>query len=110
MERKESSFMSFLVGLLSGIIVGILYAPRSGKETREILKKVAEEYSEKGKEVYREKSKDIKEALEVSSKTAREKIDTIKEKAEQVSQSVSKKVKELTSKENNSDVEPLPEE
>ncbi len=37
----------FLIGATIGLALGILYAPRSGKETREMLKRKMEEMREK---------------------------------------------------------------
>lgn len=61
---------SFIGGLLTGAVVGgviaLLYAPKSGKETRDDLKKRLEEYGkemEKIKAKAKEKSKEVKEDL-----------------------------------------------
>lgn len=110
MERRDSGFISFLLGLLVGVVFGLLYAPRSGKETREIIKKAVDEYIEEGKKIYQEKSKEIHEAVETSKKTAKERLEEIKEKAERLSESVSQKVRSLGKKQESSDVEVLPEE
>jgi len=42
-DRDGNSFMWFLAGLGVGAVVGILYAPQSGSETREALRARAEE-------------------------------------------------------------------
>ena len=42
-DRDGNSFMWFLAGLGLGAVVGILYAPQSGSETREALRARAEE-------------------------------------------------------------------
>ena len=36
-DRSGGSFLWFLAGLGVGAVVGVLYAPRSGDETREVL-------------------------------------------------------------------------
>ncbi|MCX7831453.1 MAG: YtxH domain-containing protein [Actinobacteria bacterium] len=110
MERKDSGFMSFLLGLLVGGILGLLYAPRPGKETREMIKKAVEEYTEEGKKIYQEKAQEIQEVVETSKKSAKEKLEEIKEKAEKLSETVSEKVRNLSKKEEPSDIEVLPEE
>ena len=43
--------LSFLVGALSGAAVAILFAPRSGSETRELLGEKLRETTERGKRV-----------------------------------------------------------
>jgi gas vesicle protein len=42
-DRDSNSFGWFLAGLGIGALVGVLYAPRSGSETREALRARAEE-------------------------------------------------------------------
>lgn len=42
-DHDGSSFVWFLAGLGLGALVGVLYAPRSGSETREVIRARAEE-------------------------------------------------------------------
>lgn len=42
-DRDGNSFLWFLAGLGIGAIAGVLYAPRSGSEMREVLRSKAEE-------------------------------------------------------------------
>jgi gas vesicle protein len=42
-DRDGNTFVWFLAGLGVGAAVGLLYAPRSGSETREVLRARAEE-------------------------------------------------------------------
>lgn len=42
-DRDSNSFVWFLAGLGLGALAGVLYAPRSGSETREQLRARAEE-------------------------------------------------------------------
>ncbi|MDQ1610049.1 MAG: hypothetical protein QOE16_2781, partial [Microbacteriaceae bacterium] len=42
-DRNGNGFLWFLTGLGIGAAVGILYAPQSGSETREILMAKADE-------------------------------------------------------------------
>lgn len=46
-DRDGSSFLWFLAGLGVGAVVGVLYAPRSGDETREVLRSKAQEGGER---------------------------------------------------------------
>ena len=48
-EHKATTTLALLVGIGAGIAAGILFAPRSGKETRDQLKKQAEEARAKAK-------------------------------------------------------------
>ncbi|HVI10763.1 MAG TPA: YtxH domain-containing protein [Candidatus Binatia bacterium] len=42
-DRDGNSFVWFLAGMGLGALVGVLYAPRAGSETREALRSRAEE-------------------------------------------------------------------
>ena len=42
-DRDSNSFVWFLTGLGLGALVGVLYAPRPGSETRDVLRARAEE-------------------------------------------------------------------
>ena len=52
-------FKGLIVGGLIGAALGILYAPKSGKETRETICNSAEELLEKAKEQYEEACKKL---------------------------------------------------
>jgi gas vesicle protein len=56
-DRDGNSLLWFLGGLGMGAVVGILYAPRSGNETRETLRTKAEE----GREFVRNRARDARE-------------------------------------------------
>jgi gas vesicle protein len=75
----SGSLGTFLTGALFGVAVGLLLAPRTGKETREVLadygtsikenlpddlKEKTEETIEKGMEYIDEKKKALNEAIE----------------------------------------------
>jgi gas vesicle protein len=46
-DDSSNSFLWFLAGLGLGAVAGVLYAPRSGEETREALRSRAEEHGER---------------------------------------------------------------
>jgi gas vesicle protein len=56
-DRDGNSFLWFLAGLGIGAVAGVLYAPRSGEETREALRSRAED----GREFVRDRAKQAKE-------------------------------------------------
>ncbi|MCX6808084.1 MAG: YtxH domain-containing protein [Candidatus Berkelbacteria bacterium] len=66
MANSEGKFfLGVVFGALAGAAAGLLLAPQSGKETREVLGKKVKEYTkdckemvEKGKEIAKEKIKD----------------------------------------------------
>jgi len=59
-DRDGNTFLWFLAGLGVGAVVGVLYAPRSGEETREVLRSKAEE----GREKVRTQARRVREQAE----------------------------------------------
>ena len=56
-DNNGNSFVWFLAGLGVGALVGVLYAPRSGSETREVLRARAEE----GKDYVRSRAREARD-------------------------------------------------
>jgi gas vesicle protein len=59
-DNTGSKISYFMVGLGVGALLGILFAPKSGEETREYLSQKAEE----GKEYAQRKARELKERAE----------------------------------------------
>jgi gas vesicle protein len=59
-DNVGSKISFFLVGLGIGALVGILFAPKSGEETREFLSQKADE----GREYAQRKAKELRERAE----------------------------------------------
>jgi len=76
-RENSNSFMWFLAGLGFGALLGVLYAPRSGRETREALKNTADE----GREFLKNRSREAREAMgewvDQSKEAVRQKKDQI---------------------------------
>ena len=92
MSDRDSgnSFMWFLAGLGFGALLGVLYAPRSGRETREAIKNSAQEGGEylkargrearenmnqwvdRGKDVMSQKKEQISHAIDATRQAYRE--------------------------------------
>lgn len=90
-DRNGSGLLWFLTGIGIGAAVGILYAPQSGNETREILmakaeegreyvkkrargaREQAEQWAERGKEAYGAQKEQIRSAVEAGRQAYREK-------------------------------------
>jgi gas vesicle protein len=83
MSDRDSgnSFMWFLAGLGFGALMGVLYAPRSGRETREAIKNTAQEGSEYLKNRGRE-------ARETVSQWVDRGKDMVNQKKEQISAAI----------------------
>jgi gas vesicle protein len=61
-KDSGSSFaIGFIIGAIAGVAIGFLYAPKSGKETRAMLREKAGEVAEKAKEAAVEAGKRVRE-------------------------------------------------
>ncbi|MDA8125102.1 MAG: YtxH domain-containing protein [Deltaproteobacteria bacterium] len=60
----DDCIKGFLIGGLIGAAAGILYAPKSGKETREEIRHSAEELMERAKQQYDDVSRKIEQLAE----------------------------------------------
>jgi gas vesicle protein len=56
-DRDGNSFVWFLAGMGLGALVGVLYAPRSGSETRDAIRARAEE----GRDYVRSRARDARD-------------------------------------------------
>ncbi len=81
-ERNSNTFLWFLLGLGVGAVVGVLYAPRPGRETREAILRGAEggrekvvsrarqareqanQWVEKGREILKQQKDQLRSAVE----------------------------------------------
>jgi gas vesicle protein len=82
---KDYDFVAgFVVGGLIGAVIGILYAPKSGKETREEIGQKADELLSKAKEEYGHAVEKSREAYEATVERLKELEETAKEKVEEV--------------------------
>jgi len=48
-DRDGNGFLWFLAGLGVGAVLGVLYAPRSGDETRDVIRSKAQEGAERAR-------------------------------------------------------------
>ena len=101
---KKSKLGKFVLGAAVGATLGVLFAPRSGKETRKILKEKADDLIQKAKEI---DVREVREAIEVKTaeimeelkdldkekvlRIAKEKAEDLKEKAEDLVKYAKKK-------------------
>ena len=70
----------FLLGLSVGAMVGLLYAPQSGEQTREMLKSKADE----GRDLVQRKTGDLRQQvsnLREQAGSLREQVSTVREQA-----------------------------
>jgi gas vesicle protein len=95
MSKRVDFIEGLIIGGLIGAVIGILYAPKSGKETREDIARKADEVLAKAKEEYNlavEKSKKAYDAtvakLKALEETAKEKVEEAEDMAERGKESL----------------------
>jgi gas vesicle protein len=69
-DRDGNSFVWFLAGLGLGALAGVLYAPRSGSETREVIRARAEE----GREYVKNRAREAREQASAWADRGREAV------------------------------------
>ncbi|MFH1784623.1 MAG: YtxH domain-containing protein [bacterium] len=62
-DNSGNHFFSFLLGGLVGVVVGLLYAPQPGEQTRQKLKDTVEDIKDKYEDL-KDKVEDGKEKIE----------------------------------------------
>ena len=101
-DRNGNGFLWFLTGLGIGAVVGLLYAPQPGTETREILMAKAEEGSDylrkrareareqagdlaaRGREMYNTQREQFRSAVDAGRQAYREKTASTRDEGEGV--------------------------
>ncbi len=86
--------VGFLLGLATGAILGLLYAPKPGVELRKDIKEKTTELYEKGKEVVESTADKIKSGYETSKKKVAEVSESIGERIQDIKESA-KKISDL---------------
>ena len=87
-DKSNDLLKGLFIGGFIGVVLGILYAPKSGKETREDIARTTEDLLSKGKEEYEKAVARSKSAYEEAVKrlkgleiSAKEKVEEIESKA-----------------------------
>lgn len=86
--------LSFLVGTATGFILGVLFAPASGAETRKKIADSAVKTGEIAKESYEKIAKEAERGIKVVKEKTSEGIDAIKEFVEKKKSEFLKKPQE----------------
>jgi len=94
-ELKNGAW-SFIVGCLVGAAVGILYAPKAGKETREDVSAWLDENFEQGRESYEAQRERVLKAVETGRENVAQKSDEVRIKIEQAKERLKEQVDQAT--------------
>jgi len=82
-DNKDSHFwdslLTFTAGAVAGFIVGILFAPASGKETRKKIKDQAVKTSEAAKIEYEKFAKEAEKGIKIAREKTSSGLEAIKE-------------------------------
>lgn len=73
------SLLTFMAGAATGFIVGILFAPASGKETRKKIKDQAAKTGEAAKENYEKIAKEAEKSIRLVKEKTGESVDAIRD-------------------------------
>jgi len=82
-DNKDSHFwdslLTFMAGAATGFVLGILFAPASGKETRKKIKDQAVKTGEAAKEGYEKIAKEAEKSIKVVKEKTTEGLEAIKD-------------------------------
>ena len=96
-NKGSSAFevtLSFLLGAATGFVVGILFAPASGTETRKKIQEQAAKTGEKAKDNYEKIAKEAEKGIKIVREKTQEGLDAIKDFIERKKQEGLKKTPE----------------
>jgi gas vesicle protein len=82
-RRGGSVFVAFLLGGLMGAVLGLLFAPRSGKEMRDMIAEKSGEYWGQAGEVYNTSKVKVTDAVAAGQQTAAEKGEQLRSKIDE---------------------------
>lgn len=98
MNNGEKGFLAFLAGLATGAVVGILFAPKSGEETRKIIGEKAGEYSEEAQKQINEMVESGKGEILKAKKKAMEAVEKALQDLKEAEDALADEVKGKSSK------------
>lgn len=91
--------LSFLVGAAAGFVLGVLFAPSSGVETRKKIGDGAVKTGEKAKESYDKIAKEAEKGIQMVKEKTTEGVTTIKDFVDKKKDEIAKKVPALAKEE-----------
>ena len=80
------------LGALAGTALGVLFAPKSGKETRDAVKEKANEYAKKGEKLIKKAANETTKVIDKGQDAIENVVQSAKEKSEVAVDKIKKKV------------------
>jgi gas vesicle protein len=81
-DHSNAFVKGALFGTLIGAVLGVLYAPKAGSETRDLLNKETEKLKKQGKEKYEDLRAEYEPKLEEAGKKLKPILDKISDAAQ----------------------------
>ncbi len=91
--------LSFLLGTATGFILGVLFAPASGEETRKKIQDSASKTGEKAKDSYEKISKEAEKGIQLVKEKTGESVAAIKDFVDKKKEEISSKIPDFSPKE-----------
>jgi len=91
--------LSFLLGTAAGFILGVLFAPASGEDTRKKIQESAVKTGAKAKDSYERITKEAEKSIELVKEKTSEGVTAIKDFVDKKKEEISKKIPDFSAKE-----------
>jgi gas vesicle protein len=81
-NEKGSAFeamTSFIIGAAAGFVLGVLFAPASGKETRQKIQDEVEKTGDKAKDNFERISREAEKGIKIVREKTQESLDAVRE-------------------------------
>jgi gas vesicle protein len=95
--------LSFLLGTAAGFILGVLFAPASGEDTRKKIQEQAQKSGDKAKESYEKIVKEAEKGIHMVKDKTAEGIDAVKEFVERKKMELNKTGHEIVPEDDKKD-------
>lgn len=91
MARNSYGFSRFLAGLAVGSVIALLYAPKTGKDTRKKIRERADELYEDGKQKASEEKDRALELINTGKTAASQKAEELRSRIKQTKEKIAEK-------------------
>lgn len=93
MNKNQKFLIGSIGALLTGIAIGLLVAPKNGKETRKLIKNKANDFGGNAKDTYEKSLEELTQLADKLKEGFLKNVNTTKDKVNGVADNVSDKVR-----------------